>query len=89
VLSKSDGDGDDNDNADNENYTDFEPEIAREIKKTVCHCIAIQKVEVPRNKTAMIEVRFMHFGGGGERDWDMARVSHYSQLQIILDEIQG
>jgi hypothetical protein len=64
VLSKSDVDGDDN--ADNENYTDFEPEIARKIKKTVCHCIAIQKVEVPRNKTAMIEVRFMHCGGGGE-----------------------
>jgi hypothetical protein len=67
VLSESDGDGDDN--ADNENYTDLEPEIARKIKKTVCHCITIQKAEVPRNKRAMIEVRFMHIGGGGTGTW--------------------
>jgi hypothetical protein len=49
----------DDDNADSESYSDFEPEIARNIKKLCTMCLVIQKVGVPRNRTVMIKVRYM------------------------------
>jgi hypothetical protein len=56
VLSQSGG-GDDDDDVDNESDSNFGPEIARKIRKTVHHlCTVTQKVGVPSNETAMMKV---------------------------------
>jgi hypothetical protein len=45
----------------------------------------IQEEGVLRNKTVMIEVRFMKLW----EDCNMARTSNYSRLKSLLEEIQG
>jgi hypothetical protein len=55
VLSESDDDNDD----DNESYSDFEPGIARKMKRTAHHLSSDSEVGVSSKKTSMIKVIFM------------------------------
>lgn len=50
------------DDIDNKCYCDFEPEVARRIKNTVCHFCGDSESESAENKRVVIKVRFMQLG---------------------------
>jgi hypothetical protein len=79
VLSESD------DDVENESYSDFEPEIARKIKKTVCHLSSDSesqsaKLQDSNEKSEIYAV---------EWDCDMARTRHYSKFECFFGGYSG
>jgi hypothetical protein len=76
VLSESD-----DDDVENESYGDFEPEIARKIKKTVCHLSSDSaKLQDSNEKSEIYAV---------EWDCDMARTRHYSKFECFFGGYSG
>jgi hypothetical protein len=79
------GEGDNNDNVHNKNYTEFEFEITRKIKKTSCHLFSVSESGSAK-KQDNNDKREIY---AASRECDMARTNHYSRLETFLEEIQG
>jgi hypothetical protein len=74
----------DDDDADNESYSDFEPEIARKIKKTVRH-LSDDSESGSAEKQGSNNRSEIYAAGGLWHDMK----SHYFELKNLLKKIQG
>jgi len=76
---------DDDDNVDNESYSDFEPEIARKIKKTVRH-LSSDSESGSAEKQDSDDKSEIYAAG---RNCNIARTSHYFKLKNLLERNSG